>query len=166
MDNYYQTLGVNQTVTPDNLKKAYRNLAKKWHPDKHSAENKQQAENVFKKLSEAFDVLSDPSKRSEYDMRLGMGIDSTGDQRQSFFTQSNQFVFRNAPDLFTEIFLNSNGINQVPPLSLLLQHFQTQGESTYFRNSGRRNTQSRQQMYTFGNANQDGGNYSNMTFFY
>ena len=66
--DYYEILGVKKNATDDELKKAYRNLAKKFHPDKNKG-NKD-AENKFKEISEAYAVLSDKEKRDQYD-RLG-----------------------------------------------------------------------------------------------
>lgn len=66
--DYYQLLGVKKNATDDEIKKAYRSLAKKYHPDKNKG-NKE-AENKFKEISEAYAVLSDAEKRAQYD-RLG-----------------------------------------------------------------------------------------------
>ena len=66
--DYYQLLGVKKTASDDEIKKAYRSLAKKYHPDKNKG-NKE-AENKFKEISEAYAVLSDKEKRAQYD-RLG-----------------------------------------------------------------------------------------------
>jgi curved DNA-binding protein len=65
-EDYYKILGVNRDVTADELKKAYRKLAQKYHPDKAKG-NKQDAEAQFKKISEAYAVLSNPEKRKEFD---------------------------------------------------------------------------------------------------
>ena len=65
-EDYYQILGVDRRATPDELKKAYRKLAQKYHPDKAKG-NKQEAEAKFKKISEAYAVLSNPEKRKEYE---------------------------------------------------------------------------------------------------
>jgi molecular chaperone DnaJ len=66
--DYYELLGVKKTASDEEIKKAYRGLAKKYHPDKNKG-NKE-AENKFKEISEAYAVLSDKEKREQYD-RLG-----------------------------------------------------------------------------------------------
>uniref|UniRef100_A0A7V4LCF2 J domain-containing protein n=1 Tax=Desulfobacca acetoxidans TaxID=60893 RepID=A0A7V4LCF2_9BACT len=65
-EDYYRLLGVERTATPEEIKKAYRKLAQKYHPDKAKG-NKKDAEERFKKISEAYAVLSNPEKRKEYD---------------------------------------------------------------------------------------------------
>ncbi len=70
MANYYETLGVDKSATKDQLKSAYRNLAKKYHPDMYStasAEEKKKAEEKFKEINHAYEVLSDDNKRAAYD---------------------------------------------------------------------------------------------------
>lgn len=63
--DYYQILGVNRDASPEEIKKAYRRLALKYHPDKNKGDK--HAEEMFKKISEAYAVLSNPEKRKEYD---------------------------------------------------------------------------------------------------
>jgi curved DNA-binding protein len=82
---YYQILGVAKTATADEIKKAYRKLAIKYHPDKNP-DNKL-AEEKFKEVSEAYAVLSDPEKRQQYDT-----VGST-DFRQRY---SQEDIFRNS----------------------------------------------------------------------
>ena len=65
--DYYEALGVSRTATPDEIKKAYRKLALKWHPDKNLGANAKAAEAQFKRINEAYEVLSDPEKRKRYD---------------------------------------------------------------------------------------------------
>ena len=64
--DYYEILGVEKTATADEIKKAYRKLAKKYHPDANS-DNKEEAEKKFKEIAEAYEVLSDDTKRKQYD---------------------------------------------------------------------------------------------------
>ena len=64
--DYYEVLSVSKNATDDEIRKAYKKLAIKWHPDKNP-DNKEQAEEKFKEISEAYSVLSDPKKKREYD---------------------------------------------------------------------------------------------------
>ncbi|WP_407359066.1 DnaJ domain-containing protein [Microbacterium sp. LTA6] len=69
--DFYKTLGVSKEVTEAELKKAYRKLARKYHPDSNQGDAK--AEATFKEISEAYSVLSDPEQRKEYDEIRAMG---------------------------------------------------------------------------------------------
>src|SRR3989338_9083856 len=92
--DYYQILGVSKNANADELKKAYRNLARKHHPDIDKSEG---AEKRFKEINEAYQVLSDPQKKSTYDQfghdafsRGGLGGTAGGQQpgRYGPFTYS------------------------------------------------------------------------------
>lgn len=63
--DFYEVLGVSKTATPDEIKKAYRKMAIKYHPDKNPGDKA--AEEKFKEAAEAYDILSDPDKRARYD---------------------------------------------------------------------------------------------------
>src|ERR1700704_6364305 len=63
--DYYETLGVSKTATDDEIKRAFRKLARKHHPDVNK--DKATAEEKFKQLNEAYEVLGDPAKRKKYD---------------------------------------------------------------------------------------------------
>jgi molecular chaperone DnaJ len=95
--DYYEILGVDRGVSPDQLKRAYRTLAHRYHPDKNPEDP--DAEARFKEASEAYAVLSDPEKRSVYD-RLGhAGISGGGGDPFAGFDP-----FSNFSDLFNEFF--------------------------------------------------------------
>lgn len=83
--DYYKILGVDRNATAEEIKKAYRKLARKYHPDTQPEDKKEEAEKKFKQINEAYEVLSDPEKRKKYD-RLGAnwqhGDDFTSYQQQ------------------------------------------------------------------------------------
>lgn len=85
-EDYYQVLGIDKKASTDEIKKAYRKLAIKWHPDKNP-NNKIAAEEKFKKISEAYAVLSDTEKRQQYDQ-----FGSADQFRQQY---SQEDIFRN-----------------------------------------------------------------------
>lgn len=113
--DYYNILQVDRNAKDDELKKAYRKLAMKWHPDKNP-DNKKEAEAKFKRISEAYEVLSDPQKRAVYDQYGEEGLKgqvpppgSGGAGGSSFFSGgdgSTTFRFnpRSADDIFNEFF--------------------------------------------------------------
>src|SRR5687767_12190673 len=71
--DYYEVLGVNKDASEDDLKKAYRKLAMKWHPDRNPDNPK--AEENFKEAKEAYEVLADAQKRAAYDQFGHAGVD-------------------------------------------------------------------------------------------
>lgn len=81
MENYYDILGVKNNSTQEEIKKAYRDLSKKYHPDKNKEPG---AEDMFKKINEAYSVLKDEQKRKEYDDEL------SGRNRHFEFRFNNQ----------------------------------------------------------------------------
>ena len=65
--DYYKALGVSRDASGDEIKKAFRNLARKYHPDKVQGDGKEAAEKKFKEINEAYEVLKNPDKRKRYD---------------------------------------------------------------------------------------------------
>jgi molecular chaperone DnaJ len=81
--DYYKILGVGKNATDEEIKKAYRKLARKHHPDRNPGDT--QAEERFKEVSQAHDVLGDPDKRKQYDRGTGpFGINMGGFDPSSF----------------------------------------------------------------------------------
>ena len=73
--DYYEILGIRKGATPEELRKAYRELALRHHPDRVPPDKKKKAEDAFKEISEAYGVLSDPKKRALYDQYGHDGVD-------------------------------------------------------------------------------------------
>lgn len=65
--NYYDILQVNKNASPEIIEKAYKVLAKKYHPDLQMPENKKQSEDILKQINEAYEILSNPEKKQDYD---------------------------------------------------------------------------------------------------
>lgn len=121
MADYYKTLDVPRSATSTDIKKAYRRLALKWHPDKNP-ECKEEAERKFKDISEAYEVLSDDQKRQIYDQYGKDGLINNGHNagahhshhhgpnladmfgNNAFFT----FSFRDPEDVFRDFFGSSD----------------------------------------------------------
>ncbi|MBL7147466.1 MAG: molecular chaperone DnaJ [Nanoarchaeota archaeon] len=95
--DYYEILGINKDSSKEEIKKAYKKLALKFHPDRASEENKKDYEERFKEISEAYAVLSDEEKRSAYNQFGHAGFD----QR---FSQEDIFRGANFHDIFSDIF--------------------------------------------------------------
>ncbi len=117
--DYYKILGVDKNATQDDIKKAYRKLAMKYHPDRNPGDKS--AEEKFKEITEANEVLSDPEKRKKYDMlganwknyqHTGRGFDDFfsqfGGARRSKSNGSSSFEFSTD---FSDLFGNLGGFS-------------------------------------------------------
>ena len=87
--DYYEVLGVNKNATDDELKKAYRKMAKKYHPDANP-DNKEEAEKKFKEINEAYETLSDKQKRQMYD-QFGFNGPQYGGQGGGYYSYGSGF---------------------------------------------------------------------------
>ena len=102
--DYYKILNVKKNATESEIKKAYRKLAIKWHPDKNP-NNKEEAEEKFKEINEAYSVLSNKQKRKQYD-NGGMDFDFHGFNPNDIFKE-----FFGGKDPFEDIFKMNDMFN-------------------------------------------------------
>mmetsp|Transcript_32885 Transcript_32885/g.87225 ORF Transcript_32885/g.87225 Transcript_32885/m.87225 type:complete len:251 (-) Transcript_32885:154-906(-) len=112
-EDYYEVLGVNRGAGDAEIKKAYKKQALKWHPDKNP-DQRDNAERIFKRVSEAYEVLSDPEKRRMYDAYGKEAFNGGSSGPQPGYAGSSAFggnpfggrryQFRNAEDIFAEFF--------------------------------------------------------------
>ena len=93
MSNYYDILGVPKNATADEIKKAYRTLAFKYHPDRN--QGNAEAEEKFKQISAAYDVLGDEAKRRQYDMGYSTDSYSTAGSQSQNYQRQYQYTYQN-----------------------------------------------------------------------
>lgn len=154
--NYYDILEVPKNATSDQIKKSYRRLAMKWHPDKNP-QTIRKAELKFKQISEAYSVLSDPVKKADYDNQGAIrptwrsgGVNTTHPY-QSFFRDDDLFShlrhlgrrsvrqpfsnFTQAFDLdpFSDLFQTSREFND-PHNAMNSGEFRSTMKQTYMKN--------------------------------
>ena len=106
-EDYYELLGVARNASDDEIKKSFRRLAMKYHPDRNR--DNPQAEEQFKKVKEAYDVLSDPKKRSAYDQFGHAGVDPSMGAGGAGFGFRNESFSDIFGDVFGDIFGAARG---------------------------------------------------------
>ena len=99
--DYYDVLGVSKSATAEELKKAYRKMALKFHPDKNPGDNT--AEDKFKEAAEAYEVLSDADKRARYDQFGHQGVRGAG-MGGGGQNMSMDDIFSHFGDIFGDVF--------------------------------------------------------------
>ena len=90
--DYYEVLGVEKTATADEIKKAYRKKAIQYHPDKNPGDK--EAEEKFKEAAEAYEVLSNPDKRSRYDQFGHAGVGGAAGGGYGGFGGQGRYIWR------------------------------------------------------------------------
>ena len=103
--DYYEVLGVDKNVSPDDLKKAYRKLALKYHPDRNPGDK--EAEEKFKEAAEAYDVLSNPDKKARYDQFGHAGLDGAGGYGGQGMSMDD--IFSSFGSIFGDLFGGGGG---------------------------------------------------------
>lgn len=101
--DYYQILEIPRSASEEDVRKAYRKQALKWHPDKNP-ESKEEAEEKFKLVSEAYEVLSNTRKRETYDRYGKDGLSRRTSGEESETANVGSHVFRSPDDVFREFF--------------------------------------------------------------
>ena len=96
-ENYYDILEVSKNASPEIIEKAYKTLVKKYHPDLQKNEEKNKYEEKIKKINEAYDILSNPEKRKNYDLNL----------------KNTQFSINDYNNLYQENINLKNGLNKL-----------------------------------------------------
>jgi curved DNA-binding protein CbpA len=114
MEDYYAVLGLSEVATPEDIRRAYRQLALRWHPDKNP-ENPELAERKFKQIAEAYEVLSDENRRRSYDRARANPGPSYYQSTHMRHPPEDIFAshFRSPEEIFREFFGDSSPFRDI-----------------------------------------------------
>lgn len=125
METLYDTIEVSRKASKEVIEKAYKTLAKKYHPDVQSPENKAYAEEMMKKINEAYSILSDDKKRSEYDAKLA---EQEKIEKNAYQNNINSNSYQNE-------YYNQNNINENNNFQDNAGYYQNNYQNSNYQNS-------------------------------
>lgn len=129
--NYYDILEVNKNASPEIIEKAYKILAKKYHPDLQPDDSKKDAEDKMKELNEAYDTLSDPVKRETYNQKLERIEFEKEQKKQQEKQNSSNYEQRAQAQYNSETNNSINNINSIRDTAEIYKEVKEKFESAY-----------------------------------
>ena len=153
MKNYYDELEVSKTASKEVIGKVYKVLAKKYHPDTTKELDKQFAEEKFKVISEAYEILSDDDKRKKYDLELEQSNPTISYEEYINVVNQRDFLSQSLNNLKSEFyeFKNSNNVNQQYYNNTQTQYNQVNSNFNNTSSNSYRNYQNTTNNYTNSN---------------
>ena len=154
MKNYYEILEINEKASQEIIEKVYKVLVKKYHPDlQESAEAKAKCEEKIKEINEAYDVLSNPEKRSEYDAKLEQEKKEKEFQAQASTNTRPQNNYNNAQQTYAKPNTSAQSNYTSAPIHETIQRqAQEQAEAKYKEQLERERERERQYQQDYQNA--------------
>ena len=126
--NYYEILEVDRNASPEIIEKAYKTLAKKYHPDLQNEFHKKEAEETFKIINEAYQTLSDPEQRALYDQKIKNTVISQDKYNEMY--QQNQILKDKLNDLQQHMYYENNYSNNAHIRNSANTHYNTTKDNT------------------------------------